>query len=510
MLKLRNLENILTKTFNLKRSARLLTFLTLFGISPPYLKAQDWNITTVDGYGTGPTSISLDSQSRPHIAYLRPIEAGDKILQYAFLSPQGWEKISLEEEAGRLGIYGGFPDIDLDSNDRPRIVYYNENDDSIWEVYLNPYSAWTTTRIDSSVTSDVRFNAYPKITIDEDDTTHVTFIDDSNVLDPTLKYVSSYGDDWRPETIDHLGWGSANKNDLTLDNRDYPHIVSYYSGEPYQGIEYATRIDSDWMILPFITGGISLLADISIACDFNNTPYISHRSDEDDLLCSYLAEPGSWPGWVVDSESDTTRIGFAYYSSIATNSNDSNGQPNIAYNEGWTQDEQMDILNYASYNGQRWNTEVVDPTAGRHPSLAMSNNQPHISYSYYKFTPTEGGDWELRYATRTPTGLEDKITPIPKPFSLSQNYPNPFNPSTTISYSIPQEYSDDVDVSLNVYNLRGQQVKTLEDSIREPGSYSVTWNGIDDNNNKVSSGIYLYTLTLDDEKTTTKKMVLVK
>ncbi len=90
---------------------------------------------------------------------------------------------------------------------------------------------------------------------------------------------------------------------------------------------------------------------------------------------------------------------------------------------------------------------------------------------------------------------------------LYGNYPNPFNPETTISYSVSQAQH----VRLEVYNMRGQLVKTLiNEYITSPNTrLDVIWNGLDNNNNKVSSGIYLYKL-ITDNYSKTNKMILMK
>ena len=86
------------------------------------------------------------------------------------------------------------------------------------------------------------------------------------------------------------------------------------------------------------------------------------------------------------------------------------------------------------------------------------------------------------------------------------NYPNPFNPTTTISFSIPK---DNTHSELTVYNLKGQKVKQLVSYHLQAGQHSVIWNGTDDNNKPVSSGIYLYKLKSGNfEKT--RKMILLK
>jgi len=103
--------------------------------------------------------------------------------------------------------------------------------------------------------------------------------------------------------------------------------------------------------------------------------------------------------------------------------------------------------------------------------------------------------------------LSAQTPTLPKAFSLRQNSPNPFNPSTTISYSVPEDQS--VQVSLKVYDLRGRLVCTLVNEERQPGTYSVFWDGRDESGQQVSSGVYLYRMRAG-EFTQTRKMVLVK
>jgi hypothetical protein len=89
------------------------------------------------------------------------------------------------------------------------------------------------------------------------------------------------------------------------------------------------------------------------------------------------------------------------------------------------------------------------------------------------------------------------------------NYPNPFNPSTTIEFRLGNELNEQDELSLSIYNLKGQKVKTLPVSKSQSHTVSVVWNGTDDYNKSVSSGIYFYKLKAGDfEKT--KKCLLMK
>lgn len=98
---------------------------------------------------------------------------------------------------------------------------------------------------------------------------------------------------------------------------------------------------------------------------------------------------------------------------------------------------------------------------------------------------------------------------LPKAFALGQNYPNPFNPSTTIAYDIPDDQTSSVQVSLKVYNVRGQVVKTLVNTAKDAGHYVVQWDGTNENGETISSGVYFYRIKAGDF-VTTRKMVLLK
>jgi len=89
--------------------------------------------------------------------------------------------------------------------------------------------------------------------------------------------------------------------------------------------------------------------------------------------------------------------------------------------------------------------------------------------------------------------------------SLEGNYPNPFNPSTTIKYSLAQNDN----VKLQVFNIKGQVVRTLVNANQDAGFHSVVWNGVDNNNTSVASGIYFYRLETNTTKEV-KRMLLMK
>jgi len=94
---------------------------------------------------------------------------------------------------------------------------------------------------------------------------------------------------------------------------------------------------------------------------------------------------------------------------------------------------------------------------------------------------------------------------LPLNTEVHQNYPNPFNPVTTIRYSLVEEAK----VSIIIFNVKGEKVRTLVNEYQEPQFYQTIWNGTDANNKKVASGVYFYKF-LAGKHLEIKKMLLIK
>jgi len=123
----------------------------------------------------------------------------------------------------------------------------------------------------------------------------------------------------------------------------------------------------------------------------------------------------------------------------------------------------------------------------------MDTEAPRTNVCSFSSTNIFGGDFapEVDQAIRMPL--------------LHQNMPNPFYPTTTIRFVLPHQTR----VTLHVFNLLGQKVKTLVDDVRSAGTYSVRWQGKDDMGMNVSSGIYLVRLVTEDGLRV-RKMYLVR
>ncbi|MBI4429630.1 MAG: Ig-like domain-containing protein, partial [Ignavibacteriales bacterium] len=105
--------------------------------------------------------------------------------------------------------------------------------------------------------------------------------------------------------------------------------------------------------------------------------------------------------------------------------------------------------------------------------------------------------------------LGKRLTTRPTTFALLQNYPNPFNPSTTIEYDVPELEGGIPRVAIQIFNILGQKVKTIDRGEKDSGRHKVIWDGRDDDGVRVPSGVYFYRL-LSEDFATSKKMILLK
>ncbi|UCE17569.1 MAG: PQQ-binding-like beta-propeller repeat protein [Gemmatimonadota bacterium] len=122
------------------------------------------------------------------------------------------------------------------------------------------------------------------------------------------------------------------------------------------------------------------------------------------------------------------------------------------------------------------------------------------------YVPSSGG---LTAFWKAATSVEEfGITELPQTCLLAQNYPNPFNSTTAIEYQIADDRSS-IHTTLKIYNLLGQEVRTLVEGLKEPGYYRVTWDGRDESGAELPSGVYFYHLK-SGTVSETKQMVFLK
>ncbi len=158
---------------------------------------------------------------------------------------------------------------------------------------------------------------------------------------------------------------------------------------------------------------------------------------------------------------------------------------------------------YRTINGgQNWTFQTPDTgifVPGPYNYIQFVNSKCGWAYTlglYGGIHTTTGGDpvWL--------TGIEQISSEVPKEYKLFQNFPNPFNPSTNIKYQITNNRSY---IKLIVYDIAGREIIKLVDREQNAGTYKVDWNA-----SGYSSGVYFYTLTVNGNKTDTRKMILIK
>ncbi|MFQ5707435.1 MAG: FlgD immunoglobulin-like domain containing protein, partial [bacterium] len=99
----------------------------------------------------------------------------------------------------------------------------------------------------------------------------------------------------------------------------------------------------------------------------------------------------------------------------------------------------------------------------------------------------------------------DELQGLPREYLLHQNYPNPFNPSTQVVFELPKQ----AEVRLEIYNIRGQKVRTLIHGVKKAGVHNVQWNGQNDFGEPVASGIYMIRIQAN-QFIQHKRMVLLR
>jgi hypothetical protein len=152
-------------------------------------------------------------------------------------------------------------------------------------------------------------------------------------------------------------------------------------------------------------------------------------------------------------------------------------------------DSQIIFMGVTDQNGHCFIDIALDYDAEYSVAIIKDNH----TIAYKKFIPSIS------------LGVDDDPRNLPGKFCLSQNFPNPFNPTTTIGYSLPTR----ADVTLTIYNILGQTIKTFDIKEQAAGDYSIEWDGTDNAAQELASGIYFYRLTAENF-TETKKMVLLR
>ncbi len=158
-----------------------------------------------------------------------------------------------------------------------------------------------------------------------------------------------------------------------------------------------------------------------------------------------------------------------------------------------------------------WSSAIDIPgssaATNRYTVTGLTNN---TRYGFVLYAVNDIGEsWlpsKVVYATPTVAAGKPALElDLPDTFSVAQNYPNPFNPETIIAYELPESEH----VKLVIYNVLGQEIRTLVNDLKPPGRYVAVWDSRDELGHRVSSGIYLYRIVAGDF-VQIKKMLILK
>ncbi|MCX6149290.1 MAG: DUF3160 domain-containing protein [Ignavibacteriales bacterium] len=228
-----------------------------------------------------------------------------------------------------------------------------------------------------------------------------------------------------------------------------------------------------WYLDLFYTGGLGMLKDDKVIADVHTAP-----TDEFGNMVGWILHAGTGPinlGVFIAEAPDNQSVAFvgpvmSYYEHLSTN--------------------------FYRLSDEEWKT-------------------------LYDVAPSMRPDWVNVYLADSKgnskgeglkliTGIEkdDNTTTLPETMLLAHNYPNPFNSTTIIRFTIPAKLSNQ-DVKLNIFDLNGELVKQLLNENLPGGNYLTRWDGTDNNDRDVTSGVYFYNLTVGGNQIS-GKMSLIK
>ncbi|MCB9068054.1 MAG: T9SS type A sorting domain-containing protein [Calditrichae bacterium] len=213
-------------------------------------------------------------------------------------------------------------------------------------------------------------------------------------------------------------------------------------------------------------------------------------------------------GWVVGSYGDLF-LGYTgviaqwqspggYFDYVGGSSFSLNSVCFITTLKGWIVGDNGSILSTTD-GGSNWETQVSGTERDLQDIVFISDTTGWAIGNNGTILSTKSGGL---------VAIEDKLSSIsmhPESFVLHGNFPNPFNPSTTIRY----ELFKPANVLLIIFDLLGNEIKTLVQSRQNAGEYNWVWDGTNGENMPVSSGVYIYQLSVD-QHIESKKMLLVR
>ena len=486
------------------------------------------------------------------------------LLLSATINAQEWQTVVDDTRLTTANGNSWHSMLSGDSYGNIHIVWEDDRDGNN-EIYYTKLDNGGNTLIDDMrLTNDNAGSDFPFIKLDSSDNVHIIWRDSRNGS-PEIYYIKLDNDGNVLVDSTRITYGSntSSGHDLIIDSYDYLHIgwvdhrdgnaEIYYSkldnnGNPIVG---ATRItmasgDSWWPYLDVDNDGNVQIAWYDTR-NGNGELYYTKLDNNgntlvDDTRLTFSGGAYGAPTLEVDNSNNIHIVwpdnrngyGALYYTkldkdgntliddTLITISNGGGGYLADIDNEGndhitWPDNRDgNDEIYYCKLDND--GSKIVEDTRltfdnaeSWHPRLYVDNNQSiHIIWD-----DNRDGNLEIYYKKGAIiTDVDEESDIIPTKYSIKQNYPNPFNPVTTIEYTIPtspyptpyqgEGTRERFFVTLKVYDVLGNEIATLINEEKQPGTYSVQFDGAG-----LSSGVYFYTLTAGNF-VESKKMTLMK
>ncbi len=462
---------------------------------PDYMRyarwnGTDWDIEIVDSGGRH-TSLVLDENDYPHISH---DEYSTTSLKYASWDGSSWNL----ETVDNFGTVGGSTSLVLSDYSSPQIAYQDMgNSDLLYARYIidaaiivQDHYRW---RNDDGDEASATWIAYEDtgVMVNSDENIRIRFDissrSDNQVADLDTANLQYSLDEvvWENVTTDasinhfalslsdHFIDGDPAPSDLlTNETTNQASGVMYETTTNFEGnFPLETGFEYEWCIKP-TANAQSTNYFFRVNGTVSGSPQNNIFSNEQIAVLTYD------PGIVFDPPTNL----FATEEGYAT----------------WDAPIYRDLLGYNIY----LDDDFINFTTNLFWQYEnLSNGQ---TYTAGVTAVYDDGVSEIIEAvfTYTGTGVGNDII---SNTVLIGNYPNPFNPTTTIRFSLKEASN----VSIDIYNLRGQLVKTLVNGVLERDNYEIIWDGKDNSGKNTGSGVYFYKMK-NGVYTSTKKMILMK
>ncbi len=447
----------------------------------------------------------LDSAQNPHIFVASSDSFDQTISHYYKNSDNQWEHTTIMNFLNEGGAFIYELSADLDSNGSFHLLVLKTPSNPDSEDYYYAFAdahLYYLTNASGEWQRDLirRYNTYwtldeyaktfnrQDIKIDSNNNVHIIFGEQINAMNYSspsrLNYTNNISGNWEIEvaadyntgTRDDGGWFPS----LALDNNDTPCIAYCYIGRVGSGSAHSAR-----------------------------------------LMFAKRTAPGTWDADTV-ATSDAGYYGSDgrdYTGALTHLVFDTNNVPHIAFADIASSHAGQNYFNlgnvrFAVKNNNNWDISTIyeqplpngffNATEMYGMCLLISEDNT-INVLGQEITVRNSDDYDLDFVhvRIEPQDVNDNLQPNQPQFT---NYPNPFNPSTTFSYNL----KEDCHITLEIYNLKGQKIRSIISDYKSNGGHTVTWNGKNDAGKPATSGIYFAKLKTDRGDVKVKKCLLLK